>query len=120
MDIFLEILLFQNKRGECKKFLDDNPGNLHITDFSLHSIGVVLFKFGKEDVFERFLDDIMPNVTLVSLPTSRYEEIIIAGKNLNFDFDDAYQFNVAKYYGLKIVTMDADFRKARDLDVIFL
>jgi len=45
-NIFLEILLEQEKKEDCKKFLNDHIGNLHITDFSLHSIGVILFKQG--------------------------------------------------------------------------
>jgi predicted nucleic acid-binding protein len=44
-NIFLEILLTQDKKAICKKFLDKNIGNLHITDFSLHSIGVILFRY---------------------------------------------------------------------------
>jgi len=36
-NVFLEILLKQDKREDCKKFLDNNIGNLNITDFfALH------------------------------------------------------------------------------------
>ena len=38
----------------------------------------------------------------------------------NLFFDDAYQYTVAKYYGLKVVTMDRDFEKIKDLKVLFL
>ena len=38
-NIFLEILLGQDKKEVCKRFLDKNIGNLNITDFSLHSLG---------------------------------------------------------------------------------
>ena len=41
-------------------------------------------------------------------------------KSLDLDFDDAYQYSVAKYYGLKIVTMDKDFEKIKDVEIIFL
>ena len=41
-------------------------------------------------------------------------------KSLNLDFDDASQYSVAKYYGLKIVTMDKDFEKIKDVEIIFL
>lgn len=37
-NIFLEILLAQNKKEICKDFLNFNIGKLYITDFSLHSI----------------------------------------------------------------------------------
>jgi len=38
--------------------------------------------------------------------------------SLNLDFDDAYQYSVAKYYGLKIVTMNKDFEKIKDVEII--
>lgn len=44
----------------------------------------------------------------------------LARKKLNFDFDDAYQYAVAKHYGLKIVTMDRDFARVTDMGVIFI
>ena len=47
-NIFLEILLKQNKSESCKAFLDKNIGAISISDFTLHSIGVILFRFGGE------------------------------------------------------------------------
>jgi len=49
--VFLEILLRRSKKESYKKFLDENIGNLNITDFSLHSIGVILFKYKKKELF---------------------------------------------------------------------
>jgi len=46
-NVFLEILLSQEKEETCKSFLDDNIGKLHVTDFSLHSIGVIPFRYDK-------------------------------------------------------------------------
>jgi len=54
-NVFLEILLMQDKNESCKKFLDNNIGNLNLTDFSLYSIGVILFRYGKEDIFRTLL-----------------------------------------------------------------
>jgi len=119
-NVFLEILLQGNKKEDCKKFLNNNIGNLYITDFSLHSIGVILFRYGKEEVFQKFIEDIIPNIKLLSLPTELYREVVNTRKTLNLDFDDAYQYSVAKYYGLKVVTMDKDFEKIKDLEILFL
>jgi predicted nucleic acid-binding protein len=91
-NVFLEILLGQNKKEDCKKFLDSNVGNLNITDFSLHSIGIILFKYGKEKIFQKFVEDILHNIKLLSLPMERYKEIVNIRRNLNLDFDDAYQY----------------------------
>ena len=120
-NIFLEVLLIQNKRETCKKFLDTNVGTLYISDFSLHSIGVILFKSDKEDIFHKFLDDIIPKVEIITLPKGIYRDLAELKKNLGLDFDDAYQFNVAKEHDLKIVTMDTDFEKVKDkINVVFL
>ncbi|WP_218915460.1 type II toxin-antitoxin system VapC family toxin [Geoglobus ahangari] len=69
---------------------------------------------------KKFVEDIMLNTKLISLPLELYEDVINARKSLNLDFDDAYQYSVAKHYGLKIVTMDRDFEKVRDVEVQFL
>lgn len=34
------------------------------------------------------------------------------------DFDDAYQYSLAKLYNFKIVSMDKDFLKISDIEVI--
>jgi len=119
-NIFLEILLSQTKNDECKQFLEANVGSLHLTDFSLHSIGVILFRYGYEDVFSTFLADVFSNTTLLSLPMIRYTEVVMAKKSLSLDFDDAYQYCIAKAYGLTIVTMDQDFEPVTDVQVYFL
>ena len=119
-NIFLEIFLDQIKEENCRNFLNNYIGKLNITDFSLHSIGIILFKYNKEDIFQKFIEDIVPNVKLLSLPMEKYIEVINVKKSLNLDFDDAYQYSVAKYYGLKIVTMNKDFEKIKDVEIIFL
>jgi len=119
-NIFLEILLKQNKKEECKRFLDKNLRALNITDFSLHSIGVILFRYGKVDIFQKFVEDVLPNTTLLSLPIELYREVVNARKMLNLDFDDAYQYTIAKYCGLKVVTMDKDFERIKDVEILFL
>ena len=54
----------------------------------------------------------MPNHKLLSLPMEQeqYREVVNVRKGMNLGFDDAYQYSVAKYYGLKIVTMDRVLR----------
>jgi predicted nucleic acid-binding protein len=119
-NVFLEILLSQDKKEHCKMCLNDNIGILNITDFSFHSIGVILFRYAKEDIFQKFIEDVIPNIQLVSLPIILYMEVINAKRNLNLDFDDAYQYSTAKYYELTVATMDKDFKKIKDVDILFL
>ena len=119
-NVFLEILLSQDKKEHCKMFLNNNIGILNITDFSFHSIGVILFRYAKEDIFQKFIEDVIPKIQLISLPIKLYMEVINAKRNLNLDFDDAYQYSTAKYYELTVATMDKDFKKIKDVDILFL
>jgi len=66
--IFLEVLLIQEKCKICKDFFDLNIGNLYISDFSLHSIGVVLLRNKKEDFFQRLTINVVPNIDIITLP----------------------------------------------------
>ncbi len=119
-NIFLEVLLIQDKKETCKNFLDTNVGVLYISDFSLHSIGVILFKNDKKYIFQKFLDDIFLKVAIINLPKETYRDLADL-KDLGLDFDDAYQFKVAKEHDLKIVTMDKDFEIIKDrIDIVFL
>ncbi len=119
-NIFLEILLKQKRKEKCKKFLNANVGQLHISDFSLHSIGVILFRKRRANAFQKFIDDSIPNTKLLSLPVDRYKDVVKAQKEFGLDFDDAYQYGIAKSYGLKPVTMDDDFKRIKGNEVSFL
>lgn len=120
-NIFLEILLTQEKQDACRKFLEVNVGSLHISDFSLHSIGVILFRNNKEEIFKKFLKDIIPNLEITTLPKMSYEDLAEVKSKLGLDFDDAYQYQVAIERNLKIVTMDKDFKKIRNkVDILYI
>jgi predicted nucleic acid-binding protein len=120
-NVFLEVLLTQEKRQICRNFLDANVRDLYISDFSLHSIGVILFRNNREDIFQKFVSDIIPDIGIIALPKRSYEDLAEIKERLGLDFDDTYQYGVAKEYDLEIVTMDRDFEKAgRDVSVRFL
>jgi predicted nucleic acid-binding protein len=120
-NIFLEILLDGERTEDCKAFLNSNAGNINISDFSLHSIGVVLFRNQNESIFIKFFEDIFPNVDILTLAADSYAQLPSVKNNFGLDFDDAYQYKIAEEFGLKIITMDKDFKKIKDkVDVIFL
>jgi len=116
-NIFLEILLNQKKSQVSKQFLNDNIGSLSITDFSLHSIGVILFRFNETDIFSKFLNDTLPHIKIITLPKTEYTHVVADGRNQNLDFDDAYHYTVSKYYGYTLVTMDKDFKGLEKLEI---
>jgi len=49
-----------------------------------------------------------------------YEPLIDGAQKFALDFDDAYQHAIAQNFNLKIATMDQDFRRVDDIDVIFI
>ncbi|MFQ6072329.1 MAG: type II toxin-antitoxin system VapC family toxin [Methanosarcinales archaeon] len=119
-NIFLEILLKQDKSELCKSFLEKNIGAINISDFTLHSIGVILFKQNEEQSFLKFISDTLPKANLLTLPKDKYKEIIKIRNEFNLDFDDSYQYNICTHFDLKFVTMDQDFKKAKDIEIQFL
>jgi len=120
-NIFLEILLDQEKKEQCKSFLVNNIGRLFLSDFSLHSIGVILLRNKKEKTFVAFLNDILPEVSIVSLPKDKYKMVADFFTEYNLDFDDSYQSCISIERKLEIITMDQDFSKVENvINVQFL
>lgn len=111
-NIFLEIILDQAQAQSAKEFLSRaEDHDLYISDYSLHSIGLILFRRKQYDVFQEFLDDMLirGNVAVVSLPVDRLMAVGAAAKKYNLDFDDAYQYAIAENQACAIVSFDADF-----------
>lgn len=111
-NIFLEILLSQEKSKEAILLLSNtNKYDFFISDFSLHSIGILLFRRRQHEIFKKFFDDIIIGgiATLITLPFREFDRIIKYAQQFNLDFDDAYQYALSEYYGLTIVSFDSDF-----------
>ena len=119
-NIFLEILLDQKRSSDCKKFLEKNYDKIFISDFSLHSIGVILFRYKKKEIFKDFIQDILPEIKILNLPSKAYDIFIETTELPNFDFDDLYQYSVAKYFDLEIVTLDSDFKIVKDIKIKYV
>ena len=112
-NIFLEILLAQEKSADCKRLLADNIDCIFISDFSLHSIGVILFRHKQEFLFNSFVADVLPKIEIISLSRESYKNLSKLNK-YNLDFDDSYQYKVAEENGLTILTMDKDFVRVKE------
>jgi len=118
-NIFLEVLLAGQKAEACKAFLAQNIGKIYISDFSLHSIGVILFRERQPLVFKAFFQDVSIHTQILSLARESYLKLPAIAQRFNLDFDDAYQFQVAEDHKLAVVTMDKDFNRLRgELEVI--
>ena len=113
-NIFIEVLLQQQKYKEAKQFLDNIPsGKLYLTEFSLYSIGILLTRQKRYDDFIRFIKDIAlnPGIRVIRLSGKELEAISNFTQKFNLDFDDAYQYTVAEKLNLTIVSFDKDFDK---------
>lgn len=119
-NIFLEILLSQEKSETCKSFLSKNMGAINISDFTLHSIGVILLRQNEKQTFLNFISDTLPKTNLLSLPKDKYDEIVNIRREYNLDFDDSYQYSICKYYDLILTTMDKDFKNVKGIKIQFL
>ena len=120
-NVILEIILRQQRVPKCKMFLQENLGLLFISDFALYTIGVILFRNGKENGFQDFVAEGLGNMDILSLPRSSYSELKALRDKWGLNFDGAYQSAVAREFGLQIVTMDKHFEAvAKDIEVHFL
>lgn len=92
-NVFLEIILSQEKAEEAKKLLGKSAQHgFFITDYSLHSIGLLLFRKKQHEAFHAFVDDVLLNggIGLLSLYSDEMESVISASQTFSLDFDDAY------------------------------
>jgi len=114
-NIWLERLLDKEKSIEVQNFLDiASTQTIFVTDFTLHSIGIIMARLNKEKAFQKFIMDLFFNGNVIQLGLNPYElpEVVMNTKRLNLDFDDSYQYAVSNKYSLKIVSLDSDFKKA--------
>ena len=114
-NIFLEILLSQAGRKKCEAFLQGEKGAAWISDFTLHSIDVLLFRMKRLELFDRFAADTLPQFSILSMSDAGYLQLVGAHTRHGLDFDDACQFLVARENKLAIATQDKDFQRVRNL-----
>lgn len=113
-NIFLELLLNQEKTGEVRDFFTRiSLSELSISDFSLYSIGILLIRQKQYALYRQFLNDVVLDggITVVSISEEDLVNISEVSERYGLDFDDAYQYVVAKNHDLQIVSFDSHFDK---------
>lgn len=111
-NIWLERLLDQERSAEVGQFLaQTSTDQLLMTDFALHSIGVILDRLGQRAVLSRFVDDlfVQGGVGLVSVRPAAMHRLVSVMERFDLDFDDAYQYVAAEQADAVIVSFDGDF-----------
>lgn len=113
-NIFLEIILSQERVEEAKSLLLKSAQHeFFMTDYSLHSIGLLLFRRNQHEAFRSFLEDVLLNggVGLLSLLPDDMDSVIASSQKFSLDFDDAYQYAVAISRDAVLVSFDTDFQR---------
>ena len=110
-NIWLERLLGQSGSDDVGLFLTVIPPTESlISDFSLHSVGVILGRLKCIDILPLFVSDIIDSgVGLVSIAANNLPKVINAMSSFSLDFDDAYQYVAAQQSGATIISYDKDF-----------
>ena len=91
-NVWLELLLGQARSEEVGRFLANTPSEqLFITDFALHSIGIVLVRLRRPESLVRFVRDTLIDgaVQLARLAPEDTESVLSACTRFALDFDDA-------------------------------
>jgi predicted nucleic acid-binding protein len=106
------MLLEQEHLADARNLIQTIPlGEIAITDFAVHSIGIIMSNERKEAEFRRFVSDVLLDTPIVVLHLSSGElgPVLDARELFNLDFDDAYMYVAAEKYNLTLVSFDADF-----------
>lgn len=115
-NIFLEVLLNQNRADECESLilkLGKGAFTAYVSSFTIHSVGVILERNNKLGVLKNFLKDLSISKGLIRYDTTTIDEIEIVeiSQRLGIDFDDAVNYYICKILNLKIISFDKHFDK---------
>jgi predicted nucleic acid-binding protein len=113
-NIWLELLLEQERANEVKQFLSSIEARaIAITDFTIYSIGIILTKLGKKEIFLDFINDILEDSSTlkISLSNAELKELISISGTYRLDFDVSYQYLAAHQNNLSIISFDHDFKR---------
>ena len=111
-NIWLERLLNQVRAVEVKQFLDAiDSSQLALSDFSFHSICVILSRSGKLVLLNQFATDlfVQGKVSLLNLSGADITTVTAIMQTQRLDFDDAYQYVLARRDSLTLISFDGDF-----------
>ena len=111
-NIWLERLLGQEQAEAVGRFLNSVASSqLLITDFSFHSICVILIRERRRSTLETFVKETLVDagVQVVRLSPDETALILLASDRFGLDFDDAYQYAAAEKLDLVLVSFDKDF-----------
>jgi len=111
-NIILELLLDQDHADQVAAFLNQAaPDSLHISEFSLYSLGVILLRLKRFDLFIRSVKDLFLSevIGLLRLEVEDMAKVSVIAQTFGLDFDDSYQYVAAEKFNLELLSFDRDF-----------
>jgi predicted nucleic acid-binding protein len=119
-NIFLEVLLLQDKKDQCENFLNQLKKGRKIgviTDFSIHSIIVIMNSLDRLKELRTFLLSLTAYKGLKVYRTSFTDEInaVDIALTQKLDMDDALQYSTAR--ALKVEAIISFDRHFNNLDI---
>lgn len=111
-NVFLEVLLEQADSDAAEEFLArSDQHDFFVSDFSLHSICLIVLRHKSRMLLETFLADtiLSGSVAQISIPALELNDVLNNMHLLKLDFDDSYQYTLAEKNGLTLVSFDKDF-----------
>lgn len=115
INIFLEVLLGRHRKDDCKKLLrqvQEGKGKGIITDFTIHSIIVIMDGFRKLSELRTFLTSLTAYKGLQIHITTLSDEVraVELATKHGLDMDDAVQYSTALSSGVDaIISFDKHF-----------
>jgi hypothetical protein len=125
-NILLELLLDQDRSDEIQRFLHDTPSEqLYLSEFSLYTLGIVLVRRKAHAAFRQMVKALVVDggIHIIRLGADDMQEVARSAEAHALDFDDAYQYVVARKYGLILISFDRDFdstdlRRREPIDIL--
>ena len=111
-NIFLEYILKRDHLEEVRGFFHRaDLSRLYVSDFSLHTLGVIFLKAHKPQDFLQFVNEdvLASGIRILPLLPEDYQLLTDVSTRYRLDFDDAYQYAVAEKHALSVVSFDRDF-----------
>ena len=111
-NIWLERMLDQERAADVAELLTRIPSSrLGMTDFTLHSIGVILYRLKQPQLYVQFIQDVLLDGTtrLLTVSPEAMSQLVEVATKYRLDFDDAYQYVAAVLHNQTLISFDSDF-----------
>ena len=111
-NVWLQVLRNRSRADDARRLLESVPPiQMAVTDYAVHSIGLILARFGQLERYAPFLRDsrIGDRIAILSLTPTELGRVPEICQSQKLDFDDAYHYLAAEIHDLQVVSFDTDF-----------